>query len=190
MSVRPVVSVRRFASSVAAALLLALVAVPLRAAPMLSVSAVARGGTLVASLTFRWDPPDELLASLQGGLESRIVFTARLYEKRAGLLAFRADRLVSQATVVRTAYRDILTQMFVVDEEGAAPRSYATTRELIAALFSVPGLTFTDPAAARRGSYVAARAQLEPVRLMPPLTLVTLAGVAAYATPWARSDQP
>jgi hypothetical protein len=32
---------------------------------------------------------------------------------------------------------------------------------------------------------------LEPVRLMPPLTLVALIGTAAaYATPWIRSDVP
>jgi hypothetical protein len=87
------------------------------------------------------------------------------------------------------AYRDILTQMFVVDEDGGTRRSYATTGELLAAFFSVDALALARPAGGRP-FYVAARAQLEPLRLMPPLTLVTLAGAAAYATPWMRSDAP
>jgi hypothetical protein len=39
--------------------------------------------------------------------------------------------------------------------------------------------------------YVMARAQFEPVRLMPPLTLVSMVGRAAtYTSPWARRDAP
>jgi len=46
-------------------------------------------------------------------------------------------------------------------------------------------------AAERRRLYVTARAQFEPVRLMPPLTLIGLAGAAAnVATPWVRRDAP
>ncbi len=174
----------------AATLALGLSTPPLGAAPTLAVSADERGGALVASILFRWDEPQELLASLQGGLESRLVFTVRLYEKRTGLLAFRGDRVLAQVTIVRTAYRDILTQTFVVEEEGQAPRSFPTSDALLAAFFSVSGLGFPPPLPAWGRAYVAARAQLEPVRLMPPLTLVTLAGAAAYATPWVRSAAP
>jgi hypothetical protein len=39
--------------------------------------------------------------------------------------------------------------------------------------------------------YAIARAQFEPVRLMPPLTLVVLAGAAATSTtPWTRKELP
>ncbi len=177
-------------AALAAGFALLLSAAPLRAAPTLAVSAAERGGALVASLQFRWDQPQELIASLLGGLESRIVFTVRLYEKRTGLFAFRGDRVLSQLTIVRTAHRDILTQTYVVEEEGQPSGSFATIDALLAAFFAVPGVSFPPPGAGRGGAYVAARAQLEPVRLMPPLTLVTLAGAGAYATPWVRSAAP
>ena len=142
-------------------------------------------------MAFTSDRPQDIVESLLGGLESRIVFTARLYQKRTGPFSFLfGDRLVVQATVVRRAYRDNLTQMFVVDEDGQVPLSYATTDQLLAAFFTVSGIPFRLPAAGRAGWYVAGRAQVEPVRLMPPLTLVTLAGAAAYATAWVRSDTP
>ncbi len=144
---------------------------------------------MVAALVLRWDHPDELVDSLLGGLESRLVFTVRLYEKRRGLFSFLGDRVVAQTTVVRRAYKDILTQRFVVDQDGATQSSYATTGELLTAFFSVDSLALLHPPS-DRPAYVSARAQLEPVRLMPPLTLVTLTGRAAYATPWVRSDAP
>lgn len=172
-------------------LFLALLAVPARAAPTLLVGTTATENGVVAHLVFTSDRPQDIVESLQGGLESRIVFTIRLYQKRTGLLSFlRGDKLVVQATVVRRAYRDTLTQMFVVDQDGQAPSSYATTDQLLAAFFTVNGISFHQPAARQAGSYIAARAQVEPVRLMPPLTLVTLAGAGAFATAWVRSDTP
>jgi hypothetical protein len=139
---------------------------------------------------FRWDKPDELMTSLKDGLESRIVFTARLYEKRTGLLSFRGDRLIAQSSLVRRAYRDILTQQYlVVEEEGAPQQEYETPEMLLRGFLEVREIIFAGPIPAAGHVYVAARAVLEPVRLMPPLTLVALIGTAAaYATPWVRSD--
>ena len=171
-----------------------LLAVPplLQAAPLLAVSAGLQDGRVVAVLDFRWDRPGELLSSLQDGLESRIVFTARLYEKRTGLQAIRGDHLLAQSSVVRRAYRDILTQQYVVvDETGARRNEYETAVALLPGFLSVPSLLFPAPVSGTGRLYVTARAVLEPVLLMPPLTLVTLVGsAAAYATPWIRSDVP
>jgi hypothetical protein len=154
------------------------------------VSAGLRDGHVVAALDFRWDKPGELLSSLQDGLESRIVFTARLYEKRTGLLSIRGDRLLAQVTIVRRAYRDILTQQYVVgDETGALRDEYETPAALLPGFLTVAELAFDSPNPGTGRLYVAARAVLEPVLLMPPLTLVALIGTAAaYATPWIRSD--
>jgi hypothetical protein len=175
----------------AAALFLALVAAAGRAAPTLSVATRPTDDGVVAHLVFTADRPQDIVDSLLGGLESRIVFTIRLYQKRTGPLAFLGgDRLVVQTTLVRRAYRDSLTQMFVVEEGGQAPVSFATTDRLLAAFFTVLAITLHAPVAGQAGSYVAARAQVEPIRLMPPLTLVTLAGAAAFATAWVRSDVP
>jgi hypothetical protein len=175
----------------AALLFLAFIAAPVLAAPTLSVGTTATENGVVAHLVFTSDRPQDIVESLLGGLESRIVFTIRLYQKRTGLFSFlRGDRLVVQATVVRRAYRDTLTQMFIVDQDGQSPASYATTDQLLAAFFTVNGISFHQPAAREAGSYIAARAQVEPVRLMPPLTLVTLAGAGAFATAWVRSNTP
>jgi hypothetical protein len=156
---------------------------------VLSVTTRASDAGLAAGLSIAWEHPDELLTSLAGGLESRIVFTARLYERPPGLLAFFGDRVTAQVLVVRRAYRDILSQRFVIDEDGKDPRSFGDIGAFLAALFTVDTLSFPGPVAP--GAYVVARAQVEPIRLMPPLSVVAFAGGAAiFATPWVRSSAP
>jgi hypothetical protein len=161
-------------------------------AQAIELSVVPRGGILTALLSFRWSRTDEVIDSLRKGLESRITFTTRLYEKRRPAFSFAGDRLLSERRIVRSAFWDFLDQVFVVDEEGSREKTYAEPAELIRGFFSLDESFSLDmSSAARRGLYVAARAQFEPVRLMPPLTLVGLAGAAAnVATPWVRRDAP
>ncbi len=131
----------------AAALFLALSAAVVTAAPTLTVGATATENGVVAHLVFTSDRPQDIVESLLGGLESRIVFTIRLYQKRTDILSFlRGDRMVVQATVVRRAYRDTLTRMFIVEQDGQSPASYVTTDQLLAAFFTINGISFHQPA--------------------------------------------
>jgi len=156
------------------------------------LSVAPRGGFLSASLSFRWARADEVIDSLRKGLESRITFTTRLYEKRRPAFSFAGDRLLSERTVVRSAFWDFLDRVFVVEEENRPQKSYTQPEELIRGFFALDEVFgFDMPAASRRRLYVAARAQFELVRLMPPLTLIGLAGAGAnVATPWVRRDAP
>ena len=46
-----------------------------------------------AGAAFRWDREEELASTLREGLESRIIFTLRVFEKSPGLLSLLGDRL-------------------------------------------------------------------------------------------------
>jgi hypothetical protein len=178
------------AAALAAAAAIFLLAPPAAAAdaaaPRLLVSVARQGAALTATLRLAGGEETGLLLSLQDGLETRVVFTARLYRKRTGLLSVFGDRLLSQVTVVRRAYRDILTQQFVVAQEGVAPAEYATVTALAEGLLVVPRISFPAPG---NGSYsVAARVHVEPLLLKPPLTLVTLVGgTAAWESAWVHA---
>jgi hypothetical protein len=177
---------------------LAVLSVLLAAAPArgpaqaIELSVAPRGGILAASLSFRWARAEEVVNSLRRGLESRITFTLRLYEKRRPAFSFAGDRLVAERTIVRSAFWDFLDQVFVVEGESGAQKTYTDPVELLRGFFSVDEVFGVDmAAAARRRLYVSARAQFEPVRLMPPLTLIGLTGAAAtVTTPWVRRDAP
>ncbi|HSV93397.1 MAG TPA: hypothetical protein VLH81_09990 [Desulfobacterales bacterium] len=143
-------------------------------------------------------PDDVVERTLRDGLESRITFTVRLYERRAGLAALFGDALLDEINVSRVAFYDTLAGRFVVEQDGE-PAAYADGPSFADGFFNLHGLTLDggtraggeDAAARARTRYVAARAQYDPVRLSPPLTILTLFGVAARATtPWARRDVP
>jgi len=155
-----------------------------------------------ADLSFSAGGAEGPVTSVKDGLESLITFTLRCYEHRPGLGGLLGDLLLAQRTVVRVAYYDVLDGHFVVEQDGAQT-SYADEAGFLDAFFTLRGLELA-PGPAARGSaalgpaarpaaarYVAARAQYDPVRLSPPLTILTLFGVAArYTTPWVRRDVP
>jgi hypothetical protein len=167
-------------------------AVPAAHAQAIELSVAPRGGFIGASLSFRWERADEVINSLRTGLESRITFTTRLYEARRPAFSFAGDRLLSERTVARSAFWDFLDHVFVVEQEGVPQRTYTDPRDLLRGFFALDEVFSVDMASAtRRRLYVTARAQFEPVRLMPPLSLISLAGAAAnVATPWVRRDGP
>ena len=151
-----------------------------------------RSDGLYAGVRFHWDQVDALAGSLRDGLESRITFTVRLYERRSVSFLFSADRLVMERTVVRSALWDFLGQSFVVESSPGTRISYPSVAALLDGFFTVTNLVFPVPRydlGQRR--YLVARARFEPVALAPPLSLVSLVGAAASASsPWVRKDAP
>jgi hypothetical protein len=145
-------------------------------------------GVTAARLSYACARPAELVASLRSGLESRVTFTVRLWERR-GLLG---DRRLAERSVSRGAYWDFLDERFVVEAEDGTRSYYDTPEALLDGFLSLemaPLAAGLRPGA--RPAYVTARAVLEPVRLMPPLTVVVWAGAAAAeSTPWIRREAP
>jgi hypothetical protein len=161
-------------------------------AQAMELSVAPRGGLLGASISFQWTRGNEVIDSLLAGLESRITFTTRLYESRRPAFSFAGDRILAEKTVTRSVFWDFLDHVFVVEEEGVPQKAYTDPRALVRGFFTLDqAFTLQGTSASHRRLYVAARAQFEPVRLMPPLALVSLAGAAAtVTTPWVRRDAP
>jgi hypothetical protein len=160
------------------------------------VGATPSGGGVRVTVAYAPAPGDALGRTLRDGLESRITFTVRLYERRAGLAALFGDALLDEISVIRVAFYDALAGRYVVEQDGE-PAAYADGPSFADGFFTLRGLDLDDGTrpgreeAGGRERYVAARAQYDPVRLSPPLTILTLFGVAARATtPWARRDVP
>lgn len=188
----------------AAALAAALLAPVAAAAQALAVGAAAAGAGARVEVVFSPAPNDLLERTLRDGLESRITFTLRLYEERRGLAAVFGDALLDERTVSRVAFYDALSGRFVVEEDGDAA-AYRDGAALAGGFFRLGGLVLGDgdvepagrAAAGRDGAgrpaarYVAARVQYDPVRLSPPLTILSLFGVAGrVTTAWVRRDVP
>ena len=154
---------------------------------------VTRDGLLVsARIVFRWDKQDELFSTLREGLESRISFTVRAFERKTGLLAVLGDRLLVERTIARSAFFNFLDGTYVVEDEAGGRVIYSDLEALLKGFFTVETAALVRLRPERLAPcYVMARAQFEPVRLMPPLTIVSLAGAAATSsTPWVGAEMP
>ncbi len=177
----------RRSSAAAAALLLLAVSPPLFA-QRVDLRALVRGGIICADVDFRWDREQEFLNAVRDGLESRITFTARLYERRAAFLPFFRNVLVESRTFSQSAFFDFLGNKYVVETDQGRRVVYDTEEELIRGFFSMPDITLAEISTVS-DPYVTARVQFEPVRLMPPLTIVSLVGAAGtYTSPWVGKD--
>lgn len=158
----------------------------------------AAGDGVRADVSFSAGAADGPTAALRDGMESRITFTLRFYESRPGLAGLFGDALLAERTVVRAAFYDFFDRLFVVEQDGVRA-SYADEAVFLATFFRLRGIELA-PATEARGAadagggpsrYVAARAQYDPVRLSPPLTILTLFGFAArHTTPWVRQAVP
>lgn len=164
--------------------------------PRLALEVSAAAGVVRADVVLAAGAADEPIASLRDGLESRITFTLRCYRRQHGLAALFGDALLAERTVARVAFYDAIERRFVVEQDDARS-SYADEAAFRQAFFTLRGVALGPVAPARAGAgagasrYVAARAQYDPVRLSPPLTILTLFGLAArYTTPWVREEVP
>ena len=154
---------------------------------------VSRDRLLVsAEIVFRWDRQAELLATLREGLESRITFTLRAYEKTPGFFAFLGDRLLAERTIARSAFFNFLDGTYVVEDDAGARATYIDLGALLKGFFTVEKMALARLRPEHLAPcYVVARAQFDPVRLMPPLSIVSLAGAAAtHTTAWVREEMP
>jgi hypothetical protein len=151
-----------------------------------------------ADLTFSAGGADGPASALRDGLESRISFTLRFYESRPGIAGIFGDTLLAERTVVRAAFYDFFERRFVVEQDGMRT-SWADEAGFLATFFTLRDIELAPTAGSRAAAgpgggasrYVAARAQYDPVRLSPPLTILTLFGVAArHSTPWVRQAVP
>ncbi|HVP19436.1 MAG TPA: DUF4390 domain-containing protein [Spirochaetia bacterium] len=149
-----------------------------------------RGDGIHASVAFRWNKESDLVTSLRDGMEARIVFTLRVYQRRSGFLPFLRDRVLVETTVARSAFWDFLDRTFVVESDDGTRTVFRSAPELLRGFFTLTDYPLLQaPPLPGELRYVTARARLEPVRLMPPLTIVTLAGAAAsYTTAWERQE--
>lgn len=147
----------------------------------------------VPLLEFTFDPEleqgNEIVESLGEGHTAEVRFQIRVYRRSSGLSRLFGDRLIAEQSVLYQARRDRLNDRYVVVVDGELERSFANNDELIDFLVVLKDHQISLPAASAGDIYLLCRVQVEPIRLVPPLTLLTFV-VPGFrtTTPWLRTD--
>ncbi len=161
---------------------------PMLSAEDLDLAVSVRDGIIHADAFFRWDRERELIAALRDGMESRITLTIRLYGKRAAFLPFFSNVLIAEKSLSRVAFFDFLEKKFAIESETERKRVFDEPAEMVREFFSWTNVSMGTRPGMKHPS-LSARIQFDPVHLMPPLAIVSLAGAAGtYTSPWIRRE--
>jgi hypothetical protein len=145
---------------------------------------------VVVSLGYSDPRAPEVLAALGEGLASEIQFQLRLYRRQRGPFAFLGDRLASELRLVRTARYDRFERQYCFQGPGGAEARYAEAGLFLEAFFALGPLALgVLPPGQSAAYYVQSRVRLAPVKMVPPLRLITLFFPQA-SSPWLRKELP
>ena len=161
----------------------------LAAAAVLGAESVLSGtvtqGWVNASLRFSDPRQEEVLAALDEGLAAEVHFQLRLYRRLQGRPTFLGDRLLAERRIAQTARYDRFAERYVIERQGRRVGEFSEPAAFLEAFcslrdFPVGRLSGPLPAPARGASlppaehYLLGRVRLYPVRVVFPLSLITL----------------
>ncbi len=147
------------------------------------------GGEVTVSAELEGEMSDEILSSLKDGLKSEIIFQFRLYQKNRGLLSLFGDRLIFEKKISRIAYFDIFEGFFVMETQGEGVRKFLSKENFLKHFFQINDYNLTELKYENLSQiYVLARISLNPVRIVPPLNIISLFFTnTGVKTPWVES---
>jgi len=147
------------------------------------------GTSIRADVLFRWEKESELIEFVRGGLGSRVEFLFRIQEKRPSPLPFLREALVSETSLERSASFDIFSGKYSVSSEREGKAFYETADDFLQDFFSVRDCAVFNGLHPGTAYAVDVQVRLTPIRLVPPLNIISLFGdMAAFTSPWVRQE--
>ena len=131
-----------------------------------------------------------VLASLWDGLRAEITFQLRLYRRSSGVFAFLGDRLLRERQVDQVALFDFYENRYKILRDNRITGEYAAETEFMDAFFSLPEIDLGEINTGDGGDYyLLARVRMMPVKIIPPLNIITLFSTdTVFTTPWVEAE--
>jgi hypothetical protein len=131
-----------------------------------------------------------VLASLWDGLRAEITFQLRLYRRSSGVFAFLGDRLLRERQVYQVASFDFYENRYKILRDNRITSEYAAETEFMDAFFSLPEIDLGEINTDDGGDYyLLARVRMMPVKIIPPLNIITLFSTdTVFTTPWVEAE--
>ncbi|MCF7929427.1 MAG: DUF4390 domain-containing protein [Spirochaetales bacterium] len=139
----------------------------------LDISPTDRG--LYIDLDFHSGESGRILRSLQAGMSSRIFFQIRVYEHKEGLADIFGGRLVMEAEPKHILRFDPFLESYLIERSYGKTLHFAAPAPAISAFLRLEDYPIPLYAGEnRRRREVRTRIILEPIRLIPPLHILSL----------------
>ena len=135
------------------------------------------------------DPKEAIIESLDDGHRAEIRYEARIYRRTTGVNRLFGDRLIAEEMVTYEARWDELNSRYIVVVDEEFERSFFDADDLLAFLLILDNHIIRLPNDSSDAIYLMCRAQVEPILLVPPLTLLAVViPKFRMTTPWMRTE--
>jgi hypothetical protein len=119
-------------------------------------------------------PTDRIVESLVAGHRSEVRYEIRLLKRVTGLRRILGDVLIHREEISYVARWDAMDELFVVQIDGTQERTFAEKEPFIAFFLSLTDHRIRPGQEIPPEGYLLCRSRIQPIKLVPPLTLMTL----------------
>ena len=146
--------------------------IPLLLLGLLDVGA--QSSAIVFSFEAENYPGSEIVGSLLDGHRSEVHYEFRVLRKAKGLLKLFGDRLIKEEELLYVARWDAFDETFVVLVDESVERVFTNAGAFLDFFLSVDNYRMGLPGGFEDEDYLLCRWRIQPIKLVPPLTLMTL----------------
>ncbi len=130
----------------------------------------------------------EIANALQNGLKSEIVFQFRLYKKNLGFFSFAGDMFILEKKVSYVASCDFFDRQFII-RSGEKNLVFENAAEFLDQFFKLESFPVTLQEKIDPEDYtMLARITINPIKLDPPLHIVSLITRLGETTGWVETS--
>ncbi len=139
---------------------------------------LANAGAQTTNIIFTFSidnyPESRIIKSLYEGHRSEVLYEFRLLQEAEGIRKIFGDRLIEEEKTVYVARWDPLNESFVVLIDGSAERIFNDPQSFLDFFLSIKNRAIPVSPPLAEDAYLLCRWSIQPIKLVPPLTLMTL----------------
>ncbi|GAH18281.1 unnamed protein product, partial [marine sediment metagenome] len=111
---------------------------------------------------------------LEEGLKAEISYQFRLYKRNKSFFSFLGDKVITEKKIIKTAYLDIYERVFII-EVNEEKKVLLYEEDFLRSFFKAEDIQIGRLSSREsKEHYVLARISFSPVRLAPPLNMISL----------------
>lgn len=138
------------------------------------MEAIPGGGGVVIDVFLLEYPEEQILNSFSKGYRSQVTYTVKIYEQNTGFFSFLGDRILSEYTIARIAGWDQFSERFFYTDADGRRKTFFSKKAFFENFFTLHNYPVKLPKGRSRQLYSLVGVEIEPVHLIPPLTIINM----------------
>jgi hypothetical protein len=153
-----------------------------------STGVFAQSSSVLFSFKVEDYPESQILESLLNGHRSEVRYEFRIFRRARGLAKIFGDKLIKEEERLYIARWDALDESFVVLVDQSTELVFNDAPSFLDFFLSIDNRRMFIPEGLHEEDYLLCRWRIQPIKLVPPLTLMTfIKSDLQTISPWRRT---